>query len=162
MVGYQILRRHILAGGILEESRRTVQSESFLLLATRENNLFRSGLGLRCQFRKQLGGRPKVTPAEWFIKNYGWYKQLFKDPESWEFACNEWKQNRPIFLLALDSLQSYAAMLEGAAKNEFKRWNSLNNTDFWGFKEPYSSYDEAVDSLQSWIRQRIAWIDEHI
>ena len=59
MVGYQILRRHILAGGILEESRRTVQSESFLLLATRENNLFRSGLGLRCQFRKQLGGTPQ-------------------------------------------------------------------------------------------------------
>ncbi len=113
-------------------------------------------------FESNWEGRPKVTPAEWFIKNYGWYKQLFKDPESWEFACNEWRQNRAVFLLALDSLQSYAAMLEGAAKNEFKRWNSLNNTEFWGFKEPYSSYDEAVDSLQSWIRQRIAWIDEHI
>jgi hypothetical protein len=73
---------------------------------------------------------------------------------------------RTVYLPPMDgatiTLKADSAMLEGAAKNEFKRWNSLNNTEFWGFKEPYSSYDEAVDSLQSWIRQRIAWIDEHI
>jgi len=107
-------------------------------------------------------GLPKDTPQGWLPRQYGWNNQLFKDSLTWEAAKKYWKDHRDQFAAFADSIDSYAKKIKAAIPNETRRWNALENTEFWAFKESYRTYDEGLDSLKSWARQRIEWIDGNI
>ena len=105
---------------------------------------------------------PKEQPEGWYVKKYGWNEPLFNDLLIWQEAVQYWKDNRSSFLATVDSIDSYAEIIRKATANEFRRWNVLENTEFWAYKDSYETYDEALDSLKSWIRNRITWIDDNI
>ncbi|MDD7497536.1 CotH kinase family protein [Fibrobacter sp.] len=102
------------------------------------------------------------TPTDWYIRNSGWNGLIFKREKYWQEAVRYWKDHRDFLATFPDSISKYAAELAPATRNEFKRWPVLENTENWTYKEAYDSYDEAVDSLNSWIKQRIEWIDNHL
>ena len=105
---------------------------------------------------------PKEKPEGWYAQNSGWNRPLFTDSLIWSEAVHFWKNNRVFFKATIDDIDKYANIIRKATSNEFRRWNSLDNTEFWGFKESYSNYDEALDSLKNWIKNRISWIDNNI
>ena len=107
-------------------------------------------------------GEPKLSAEGWHAKFFGWNSPLFKDPIIWERASKYWKQNESLFNAFVDSIDVYAKIVKKATHNEFKRWNVLDNTEFWAYKESYKDYDEALDSLKSWAKQRIEWIDANL
>ena len=96
----------------------------------------------------------------WYIRDYGWDKILFSSEEINRRAKNFWLENRDFFSTIPDSITKYSNMVSPLTINEFKRWPVLENDEAWCFNEPYSSYQESIDSLNSWIRQRIDWIDQ--
>jgi hypothetical protein len=102
------------------------------------------------------------TVTDWYIRNSGWNGLIFKREKYWQEAARYWKKHRDFLATFPDSIRKYAKELAPAAKNEFKRWPVLENTENWTYKEAYDSYDEAVDSLNSWINQRMDWIDNHL
>lgn len=102
------------------------------------------------------------TPTDWYVRPSGWNGLIFKQDIHWQAAVKYWESHRAFFKTLPDSIRKYAQELEPATKNEFKRWPILENTENWTYKEAYDSYDEAVDTLNSWITQRIEWIDGHL
>ena len=102
------------------------------------------------------------TTTDWYIRNSGWNGYIFKRAKYWQAAVDYWKEHRDFLATFPDSISKYAAELAPATKNEFKRWPVLENTENWTYKEAYDSYDEAIDSLNSWIKLRMEWIDKNI
>ncbi len=97
----------------------------------------------------------------WHVKKSGWNKYILKDSAVWQEAVQYWKQKRPYFEMATDSLEAYYKMLKKASDNEFKRWPVLGSDETWPLKGNYESYHEAVNFLKDWISDRIKWIDEN-
>ena len=102
------------------------------------------------------------TVTDWYIRNSGWNGLIFDRPWYWQNATDYWKEHRAFLATLPDSISKYADELSPAAKNEFKRWPVLENTENWTYKEAYNSYNEAIDSLNSWIKQRMEWIDANL
>jgi hypothetical protein len=102
------------------------------------------------------------TATDWYIRPSGWNGLIFKREKLWQEAARYWKEHRDFLATFPDSIRKYAKELAPATKNEFKRWPVLENTENWTYKEAYGSYDEAIDSLNSWINQRMDWIDNHL
>lgn len=100
--------------------------------------------------------------TDWYIRKSPWNREILSSKEIWQEATAFWKQNLVLFLSLPDSITKYSKEIENATKNEFKRWPVLENTENWTYREPYESYGEAVDSLNSWIQQRIQWIDKNL
>lgn len=102
------------------------------------------------------------TPIGWYVRPSGWNGLIFKHDEYWQNAKDYWREHRIVFATLPDSISKYAQDLSLAAKNEFKRWPVLQNTENWTYKEAYNSYSEAIDSLNSWTTQRFNWIDKSL
>lgn len=103
-----------------------------------------------------------LSPQGWKARHNTWNARLFTDSSFRRLSRQYWFDHHAQFTATMDSIPVYRDMLEKAMKNEFKRWPVLQNTENWTYPQAYGSYDEAVDSLQSWIRQRIDWIDESL
>lgn len=102
------------------------------------------------------------APSEWYIRNSGWNKLLFNDPMVQKRAKVYWTKHRDFFETITDSISKYGKMVKPYTTNDFKRWPILNSTENWAHKEAYGSYDEAIDSLNSWIKQRTKWINDNL
>jgi hypothetical protein len=98
-------------------------------------------------------------PEKWFIRNYYWNDYLFKADFFEKEAFSYWEQKRIYFEQVLDSIDVYRNMLHTPAQNNFKRWPILEDTTYRLHLHSYKSYPEAVDSLKSWIKRRLDWID---
>ena len=107
-------------------------------------------------------GDVKAGPEQWLIRNYGWDRFLFKNNEYKERVKEYWNTNRPTFVAILDSIDSMSQKLADASANEFKKWPVLENDESFPFFRKFSNYQEAVDTLKHWVKQRIRWIDENI
>ena len=102
-----------------------------------------------------------VLPDHWYIKKYGWYRFLFKNKQVRKKIKDYWVMNRSSFESTLNFIEEEAPKLSKAMKNEFKRWPVLENDSEWPFIEAYDSYEDAVNALKDWIKQRLEWVDEN-
>lgn len=105
---------------------------------------------------------PKSAPSGWQVKNYGWYYPFFANAELWNRSVDYWEKHRLHFAGLADSMNVYAKEIKIATKNHFKRWNVLEDTGFWAYKDAFSSYEDAVDDVRKWILERVEWIDATI
>lgn len=107
--------------------------------------------------------REDVMPAtSWYIRQYSWNAKLFWIPGMKEAMANYWVENRDKFKALIDSVPVYRAIIERALKNEYKRWPVIRNTENWALKLPHDSYDEAVEYMVQWMRERYDWIDSQL
>ena len=109
-----------------------------------------------------LSSTNKISPEKWYIKNYGWYKYLMKNKAYANRVKNYWSENRDSFENVLTTIDSEASKLSPELKNEHKRWPVLGEDSYWPFIESYENYEEAIDSLKTWVRKRLIWIDENL
>ena len=97
----------------------------------------------------------------WLIRSKYWYNYFFKNEMYVNRIHQYWVQKHDLFTSVLDSIDSKKKSLDKAAKNNFSRWNILQDTTSTLWKnKPYSSYDEAIKDLKDWLSKRIEWIDK--
>lgn len=105
---------------------------------------------------------PLNIPEKWELRAHYWNSILFKSNLFNDSIRAFWKQNHTIFSALSDSIETQREYLRNSAQNNFKRWNVLNKTSDWVHVKAFNSYDEAVDSLKSWLDKRLTWINNNI
>lgn len=102
------------------------------------------------------------NPEDWYIREYRLNYYIVNNHVVDSAVAVYWKEHREIFKELIDSIPVYRSIIERAIENEYRRWPILSNTENWALKDPYDSYDEAVETMASWMRKRFGWIDEEI
>lgn len=116
-------------------------------------------------FDISLGGHKKQyidSPQQWYIKDAYWNNYIFKDSTMKQSRFDFWNANKKVFSATLNVVDSIHAHLLDAAKNNFKKWDILQSTSFKHHAHSYLSYDDAIEDLKLWIRERMLWIDSNI
>ncbi len=118
-------------------------------------------------FDISFGNEPRddvKMPEEWWIRRGRWFSTIFNGYgfNTKELAKEYWLENRNTFKALIDSVPLYKKEIDQVIKNEYKRWPILSNTENWALKDPYDSYDEAVEAMITWMRARYAWIEENL
>jgi len=101
-------------------------------------------------------------PSEYRLRDHYWNKYLFADADFLQKSRDFWSAHKSVFYSVLDSIDHYHAVLEKAAKNNFKRWDILQSVNNLHHPKAYDSYDEAVQDLKNWTAERFNWIDRTI
>ena len=110
-----------------------------------------------------FGGNHLTEPIEdWYTKERYWNIYIFRDSLVRAEWVNFWKKNKSTFSSVLTKVDSVRRALNAAAKNNFKRWNVLDSTEYEYHLKPYATYKEAAEDLKVWIKQRIKWIDSQM
>lgn len=109
-----------------------------------------------------LGNERVMSSCDWYVRYQGWYKYLFKNETFRRRVKQYWTDNREYFQDLIDSVNSASKILKTVSKSEFNRWPVLNNNKQWPFVDSYDNYDQSVNNLKTWIKNRIQWIDSHL
>jgi hypothetical protein len=102
------------------------------------------------------------NPEDWYISEYRLNYYIVKNHVVDSAIAVYWNEHRETFRELIDSIPVYRSIIERAVNNEYRRWPILSNTENWALKDPYDSYDEAVETMASWMRKRYEWIDSEI
>ena len=107
--------------------------------------------------------REKNKPAtDFYIRYYRLYNSIFRSDWVETVAKAYWQERREKFRPLADSVSLYEAMIRKAVKNEYRRWPIISNTENWALKDPYDSYEEGVEVMIQWMRERFDWIDKNL
>ena len=98
----------------------------------------------------------------WYIRRGRWFSPLIINADIREAVDVYWAENKTTFKALIDSIPLYRSIIEKAVKNEFRRWPILQNTENWALKDPYKTYDEAVEAMIKWMKSRYSWIEKQI
>ena len=102
------------------------------------------------------------NPEDWYIRKYRLNYYIMQNSVVKEAALDYWNNHRKTFKALIDSIPVYRAIIEKAIDNEYRRWPVIGNTENWALKDPYDSYDEAVEAMTEWMKKRYQWIDNEI
>jgi hypothetical protein len=96
--------------------------------------------------------------------NTNWYVRLFEDPAFVQKVRARWAQLRASG--AIDGLLPYidrrAAWLSQVQAQNFQRWTILNTVLPPQLSPVTGPYSVHVDSMRSWLQQRITWMDAQL
>lgn len=107
--------------------------------------------------------RENNTPPEnWYVRNYRWFYYIARSSPVQAAVKSFWKDHRKDFGALIDSVPVYRGIIERAIDNEYRRWPVLQNTENWALKDPYKTYDEAVEAMIKWMKSRYSWIEKQI
>ena len=101
-------------------------------------------------------------PEEWYIRRYRLNYYILQNSLVDSAAVVFWKEHRETFKALIDSVPLYRTIIDKAIENEYRRWPVMQNTENWALKDPYDSYDEAVETMIEWMKKRYQWIDKEI
>jgi len=101
------------------------------------------------------------TYEGWWIKEYRWYKYLFKDPEFVKKLKARWNYMMP----QLNSIPQYidynAEIIYEAQKRNFSRWNILGKKVWPNLVNP-ATYDEEIAYFKKYYTDRLEWLTTNI
>lgn len=103
-----------------------------------------------------------IEPTGWRVRDYGWNRYIFRNKAYQKKVRDFWNTHHTDFEVLLDTIDAMYPKLEKVSHNEFKRWPILDEEYMWPFAESVGSYPAAVDSLKSWIKRRIQWMDGNL
>lgn len=101
-------------------------------------------------------------PSGWLTRNYYWNKALFKNKAFLKKVNTFWIENQIYFENITDSTLYYSQCISKAINNNFKKWPILKQTSDILHQYPYSSYNDAIDTLEFWIKNRLDWIQDNL
>ena len=104
----------------------------------------------------------RLGPKGWYTNVFYWNNYLFKDSIFSTETKQFWIENKNFFYDIPNHVDSLAAFLHLAAKNNFKKWDVLQSTKYIYHRHAYNAYEDAVEDLKKWINERIQWIDKEI
>jgi len=97
--------------------------------------------------------------AGWWVRDAPWFSRLFEDPVFAARVKQVWNEIHADQLPELfESIPAHAAVLQQSQLNNFQRWPILEMY-VWPNYRITGTYDGEVDFLQSWLSERIAWMD---
>ena len=99
---------------------------------------------------------------KWYIKSGYWHSYIFKDSIANHSRIEYWLENKIQFANTEVVVDSIRNLLQDAAKNNFKKWAILQSTTYKYHRHAYNTYEDAVEDLKKWIKERIHWIDKEI
>ena len=102
------------------------------------------------------------APDRWYLTDSYWNRYVFSNKKITEARNSFWNNNKDIFNLTTNQIDSVYNLLQNAANNNFKKWNILESTTFIYHKKNYKYYREAIDDLKLWAEQRTKWINSQI
>ena len=102
------------------------------------------------------------NPEDWYIRAYRLNRYIMNNSLVDSAASAYWRMHRDTFYELIDSIPVYRSIIEQAVENEYRRWPVMQNTENWALKDPYDSYDEAVETMVDWMKKRYQWIDREI
>lgn len=110
-----------------------------------------------------FGGNSLTEPTEdWYTRESYWNIYVFRDTLVRSERAKYWKENKNTFSSVLTKIDSVRRVLNDAAKNNFKKWDVLQSTEYDYHRHSYTTYKEAAEDLKTWIKQRIKWIDSQM
>lgn len=98
----------------------------------------------------------------WYTYKYGWFYHILKDPLIHKASNSYWLRHKEKFRELIDSIPFYESHIRKAIDNEYKRWPILENTENWALKDPYKTYEEAIDSMRVWMQRRYDWLNKYL
>ncbi len=103
------------------------------------------------------------SPTGWWLRsnsltNSQWPRRLFDDPAYAAAVAARWNELKPQFQALPAWITQNAGALQQAQQNNFQRWPILGEY-VWPNSEAAGSYQGEIDFLNSWLTQRIAWLD---
>lgn len=103
-----------------------------------------------------------IGPRGWWVKNGTWFNRLFDDPAFKQKVRARWDEikNKEI-AKALDNIDNRASYLELSQRENFKRWDILNE-QVWPNPQILGSYEAEVKQIKEWLKIRITWLDENL
>lgn len=102
----------------------------------------------------------RLEPKGWYTNVFYWNKYLFKDSIFSTKISRFWTENKKFFYDIPNHVDSLAASLHLAAKNNFKKWDILNSTKYVYHPKAFENYNGAIEDLKDWVQKRILWIDQ--
>lgn len=100
-----------------------------------------------------------------WIKNSGWHKRLFEDPEFTEKVKKRWNETKTNLNDAINTtIKEKSDYLKKSANLNFKSWNILG-TYVWPNPTGYdtrTTYESEVEYLITWLNNRFLWLDTEI
>lgn len=100
--------------------------------------------------------------AGWLARKAVWYQQFFKYPELNKKVKDRWislrQGNLSDLNLFIDDLANKMAMSQ---RRNFVRWPILNEA-VWPNPVVKGSYKGEVNYLKSWLKDRLAWMDQQL
>jgi hypothetical protein len=111
--------------------------------------------------------RDGFNPEGWYWsqlddRQYSWFRRLFEDPDFAQRYVDRWgelRTNQFSVGKILARVNELAAELNEAQERNFRRWRVLGR-NIWPNAFVGQSFNDEIDFLRQWIRQRIAWMDE--
>lgn len=111
-----------------------------------------------------LGGHYEerlANPKNWRIRPEYWNSYLFKSQEFQRYVDSYYERNKAEFYKIYDIIDSLQEALAEPSRNNFKRWDILQQDGKW-ISKAVQDYGEAVRNMKSWLQERITWIEEQL
>ena len=100
-------------------------------------------------------------PTDWYTIGSGWNKYLFRNRVFLDSVNAFWRKKKNVVESVIDSVGVYRNLLNKPAKNNSKRWY-LDDMAGSDGAEKFATFDESVDSLVLWLKERFLWVDNEI
>lgn len=103
-----------------------------------------------------------IGPRGWWVRNGAWFNRLFQDPAFKQKVRNRWNEIKPKQITeALKNIDKRAAYLELSQRQNFKKWDILNEL-VWPNPQILGTYDAEVNQIKAWLTTRIEWLDVNL
>ncbi|MFD1314040.1 CotH kinase family protein [Namhaeicola litoreus] len=99
-----------------------------------------------------------TKPTGFWVKDHKWYSRLFEDPAFVELVKERFKYFRQNESLILQKIDDQANYLKWAQEENDKKWNLFGNY-VWPNPVVFDTYQEEVDHLKSWYKERMNWLE---
>jgi hypothetical protein len=96
--------------------------------------------------------------------DYPWWRRLFEDPSFRLRYADRWfvlRQNMFDTALLLQDIDNTVDLLDEAQVRNFNRWPVLGSR-LWPNWFIADTYDEEIDWMKRWLRERLTWMDTQI
>lgn len=113
-------------------------------------------------------GELQTAPEGFFMSAKAWYFMLFKDEDFTEQVIERYRALRDDIFSdgeIITYIRDVREYLGSAVDRNFEVWGFSFDPEHDRMIQPerkISSYDEAIDQYESWLLERLSWLDENI
>lgn len=96
------------------------------------------------------------------IDNRSWYKQLLKNDKFYKKLIKRWEEVKHHFYKLEEIIDEQSTKMEVEIKRNFEKWDILGKK-VWPNPEPIpKDYNEEIQYLKNWIKNRIKWFENEL